>query len=191
MTCFQRSKGHGQLAKPLEYGHLSQIRSKLVKKRQFQRGAGHAGAMTIASHLWLGNAFIKYKSPARAGRKWGGRPQGPFVPDGTFGNCEPRVPAMNGWAILNGARNGARIPKAAGNMNTYGRWNRGKAVSRCACHRSPRPGGNSGRPRPTRSVLECASPLALWHAAMGIPPTGRVARPVKYGGDNGKPWRRH
>jgi hypothetical protein len=21
--------------------------------------------------------------------------------------------------------------------------------------------------------------------------TGRVARPVKYGGDNGKPWRRH
>ena len=40
---------------------------------------------------------------------------------------------MNGWAILNGARNGARIPNAAG-------------------------------------------------------ATGRVSRPVKYGGDNGKPW---
>jgi len=53
-----------------------------------------------------------------------------------------------------------------------------------------------GAARQTRSVLECASPLALWQArdtTIAIPnaagATGRVARPVKYGGDNGKPWR--
>src|ERR1039458_6143111 len=36
MTFFQRSKWHGQLAKPLENRRLSQIPPDLVKKRQFQ-----------------------------------------------------------------------------------------------------------------------------------------------------------
>jgi len=40
----------------------------------------------------------------------GGRVQAPFVPDGTLENGEPRVPAMNGWAIFEGARDGARFP---------------------------------------------------------------------------------
>jgi len=30
----------------------------------------------------------------------GGRQDGSFVPDGTFGNCLRRVPAINGWAII-------------------------------------------------------------------------------------------
>jgi hypothetical protein len=41
--------------------------------------------------------------------------------------------------------------------------------------------------------LDCASPPALWNGTIAHPnpagATGRVARPVKYGGDNGKPWR--
>jgi hypothetical protein len=36
-----------------------------------------------------------------------GRQNGSFVPDGTLEICGPRVPAMNGWAIFEGARNGA------------------------------------------------------------------------------------
>jgi hypothetical protein len=35
-----------------------------------------------------------------------GHPQGPFIPAGTLGICGLRVPAMNGRAILNGARTG-------------------------------------------------------------------------------------
>jgi hypothetical protein len=37
------------------------------------------------------------------------------------------------------------------------------AVSRCACHRSPRhTGAFTDDSRTARSVLECGSPLALW-----------------------------
>ena len=61
---------------------------------------------------------------------------------------------MNGWAILNGARNGARIPNAAG------------AMGRVA--RPVKYGGDYGKP---------------WRGAL----FHRVS-PVKYGGDNGKPW---
>jgi hypothetical protein len=32
-----------------------------------------------------------------------GRQNGSFVPDGTLEYCRPRVPAMNGWAIFDGA----------------------------------------------------------------------------------------
>ena len=39
----------------------------------------------------------------------GGRAQAPFVPDGTLEICEPRVPAMNGWAIFEGARIGRAL----------------------------------------------------------------------------------
>ena len=36
-----------------------------------------------------------------------GRQNGSFVPGGTLEICEPRVPAINGWAIFKGARSAA------------------------------------------------------------------------------------
>jgi hypothetical protein len=42
--------------------------------------------------------------------------------------------------------------------------------------RSPKPGGSLETVRRARSVLECASPLAHWNAAMANPATGGLLR---------------
>src|ERR1039457_5233810 len=80
--------------------------------------ASQSDAMTIAQPFMAVSGVNRMKSPARDGRKCGGRPQGPFVPDGTLENCGPRIPAMNGWAIFNGAR-GSRM-KLGGDGNQNG-----------------------------------------------------------------------
>jgi hypothetical protein len=70
--------------------------------------------MTIAQPFMAGSS-VNQMEKSREGRQ-----NGSFVPDGTLGICEPRVPAMNGWAIFDGVRNGARIPNAA--QGQRGAW---------------------------------------------------------------------
>src|ERR1035441_2483936 len=61
--------------------------------------------MTIAQPFMAGSS-VNQMEKSREGRQ-----NGSFVPDGTLGICEPRIPAMNGWAIFNGVRNGTLIPQ--------------------------------------------------------------------------------
>jgi len=78
-------------------------------------GSSRGDEMRIARHFNAGNRVHQIYKSRRDGRERGSRPQGPFVPDGTLGIYGSRVPAMNGWAIFNGVRNGARPKCRRGN----------------------------------------------------------------------------
>jgi hypothetical protein len=58
-------------------------------------------AMTIAQPFMAGSGVNQIEKSRE------GRQNGSFVPDGTLEICGSRVPAINGWAIFNRARNGA------------------------------------------------------------------------------------
>jgi hypothetical protein len=70
--------------------------------------------MTIAQPFMAGSS-VNQMEKSREGRQ-----DGSFVPDGTLENCGARIPAMNGWAIFDGVRKGARIPNAA--QGQRGAW---------------------------------------------------------------------
>jgi hypothetical protein len=86
--------------------------------------------MTIAQPFMAGSS-VNQMEKSREGRQ-----NGSFVPDGTMEVCQPQVPAMNGWAIFNGARNGARIPNAAGAKGRVAHA-RGWAMTEIKWGRSP------------------------------------------------------
>ena len=76
-------------------------------------GAGDGRENSPAIYGWVRRQSNEKSREGRQKIWWpsasGGRAQAPFVPDGTWENCGPRVPAMNGWAIFSGARASARF----------------------------------------------------------------------------------
>ena len=77
-------------------------RMDLTQRRQ---GAKSRSDTTTIAQPFMAGSGVNQMEKSREGRQ-----NGSFVPDGTLEICGPRVPAMNGWAIFEGARNGARMP---------------------------------------------------------------------------------
>jgi len=70
----------------------------------FCRAKGAKAAKSRSDAMTIAQPFMAGSSVNQMEKSREGRQNGSFVPVGTLENCGPRVPAMNGWAILNGAR---------------------------------------------------------------------------------------